>query len=224
MVRRRRWGKQGRILLCKGLAAAVWVVQPPQQATVSCPASHTTVAAPPLAGTGKTDTAVQIMHILYHNCPSQRTLVVTHSNQALNDLFTKARRAGGGVWQQVVGCSGTASCCLGLRAAGMWLNADRFAAASGRVRHPTSVCTCTHGRCRRLWSATCRHATCCAWAWARRSWRRSWTSGAHSCPAWIDWAGVCKRQAFWFGVCAAGCINEKPMQRTMQPTTSLHPS
>lgn len=38
--------------------------------------------APPLpAGTGKTDTAVQIMHILYHNCPSQRTLVVTHSNQ-----------------------------------------------------------------------------------------------------------------------------------------------
>lgn len=46
------------------------------------------------AGTGKTDTAVQIMHILYHNCPSQRTLVVTHSNQALNDLFTKASRGG----------------------------------------------------------------------------------------------------------------------------------
>ena len=48
--------------------------------------------APPPAGTGKTDTAVQIMHILYHNCPSQRTLVVTHSNQALNDLFTKVGR------------------------------------------------------------------------------------------------------------------------------------
>ncbi len=32
------------------------------------------------------------MHILYHNCPSQRTLVVTHSNQALNDLFTKVGR------------------------------------------------------------------------------------------------------------------------------------
>ncbi|KAL4443940.1 hypothetical protein ABPG75_011677 [Micractinium tetrahymenae] len=47
----------------------------------------TMVVGPP--GTGKTDTAVQIMHILYHNCPSQRTLVVTHSNQALNDLFTK---------------------------------------------------------------------------------------------------------------------------------------
>ncbi|PSC68726.1 Intron-binding aquarius [Micractinium conductrix] len=47
----------------------------------------TMVVGPP--GTGKTDTAVQIMHILYHNCPNQRTLVVTHSNQALNDLFTK---------------------------------------------------------------------------------------------------------------------------------------
>jgi intron-binding protein aquarius len=45
------------------------------------------VVGPP--GTGKTDTAVQIMHVLYHNCPSQRTLVIAHSNQALNDLFTK---------------------------------------------------------------------------------------------------------------------------------------
>ena len=44
-----------------------------------------------LPGTGKTDAAVQIMHILYHNCPNQRTLVVTHSNQALNDLFAKVR-------------------------------------------------------------------------------------------------------------------------------------
>ena len=41
------------------------------------------------AGTGKTDTAVQIMHVLYHNCPEQRTLLITHSNQALNDLFQK---------------------------------------------------------------------------------------------------------------------------------------
>ena len=66
-------------------------------------------AAPPVpqlsplvaAGTGKTDTAVQIMHILYHNCPNQRTLVVTHSNQALNDLFTKVGGGwgeGGGGW------------------------------------------------------------------------------------------------------------------------------
>ena len=47
----------------------------------------TMVVGPP--GTGKTDTAVQIMHILYHNCPSQRTLIITHSNQALNDLFQK---------------------------------------------------------------------------------------------------------------------------------------
>jgi intron-binding protein aquarius len=54
----------------------------------------TMVVGPP--GTGKTDTAVQIMHILYHNCPSQRTLVVTHSNQALNDLFTKVGRGAAG--------------------------------------------------------------------------------------------------------------------------------
>jgi intron-binding protein aquarius len=40
-------------------------------------------------GTGKTDTAVQILHALYHNFPNQRTLVITHSNAALNDLFQK---------------------------------------------------------------------------------------------------------------------------------------
>lgn len=40
-------------------------------------------------GTGKTDVAVQIIVNLYHNCPTQRTLLVTHSNQALNDLFQK---------------------------------------------------------------------------------------------------------------------------------------
>ncbi|KAK7856869.1 rna helicase aquarius [Quercus suber] len=38
---------------------------------------------------GKTDTAVQILNVLYQNCPSQRTLIITHSNQALNDLFEK---------------------------------------------------------------------------------------------------------------------------------------
>ncbi len=47
----------------------------------------TMVVGPP--GTGKTDTAVQIMNVLYHNCPTQRTLLITHSNQALNDLFQK---------------------------------------------------------------------------------------------------------------------------------------
>ncbi|CAN1813775.1 RNA helicase aquarius [Linum perenne] len=47
----------------------------------------TMVVGPP--GTGKTDTAVQILNALYHNCPSQRTLIITHSNQALNDLFEK---------------------------------------------------------------------------------------------------------------------------------------
>lgn len=33
--------------------------------------------------------AVQIISNLYHNYPDQRTLLVTHSNQALNQLFEK---------------------------------------------------------------------------------------------------------------------------------------
>lgn len=41
------------------------------------------------SGTGKTDVAVQIISNLYHNHPNQRTLIVTHSNQALNQLFEK---------------------------------------------------------------------------------------------------------------------------------------
>ena len=41
------------------------------------------------AGTGKTDVAVQIISNMYHNFPEQRTLIVTHSNQALNHLFEK---------------------------------------------------------------------------------------------------------------------------------------
>jgi intron-binding protein aquarius len=32
---------------------------------------------------------VQIMHVLYANNPGQRVLLITHSNQALNDLFSK---------------------------------------------------------------------------------------------------------------------------------------
>jgi intron-binding protein aquarius len=51
----------------------------------------TMVVGPP--GTGKTDTAVQIMHVLYHNCPGQRTLLIAHSNQ-------------------VRGCIGLASACM----------------------------------------------------------------------------------------------------------------
>ncbi|CAI4223582.1 unnamed protein product [Auanema sp. JU1783] len=47
----------------------------------------TMVVGPP--GTGKTDVAVQIISNIYHNWPNQRTLVVTHSNQALNQLFEK---------------------------------------------------------------------------------------------------------------------------------------
>lgn len=32
---------------------------------------------------------VQVLNLLYHNYPGQRTLVVAHSNQALNDVFEK---------------------------------------------------------------------------------------------------------------------------------------
>jgi intron-binding protein aquarius len=45
------------------------------------------IVGPP--GTGKTDVAVQIVNLLYHNFPNQRTLIVTHSNYALNDIFEK---------------------------------------------------------------------------------------------------------------------------------------
>ena len=45
------------------------------------------IVGPP--GTGKTDVAVQIINNIYHNFPNQRTLLVAHSNQALNQLFQK---------------------------------------------------------------------------------------------------------------------------------------
>ncbi|RNA15941.1 intron-binding aquarius isoform X2 [Brachionus plicatilis] len=47
----------------------------------------TMVVGPP--GTGKTDVAVQIISNIYHNFPNQKTLIVTHSNQALNQIFEK---------------------------------------------------------------------------------------------------------------------------------------
>eukprot|EP00918_Siedleckia_nematoides_P031293 GHVU01067686.1.p1 GENE.GHVU01067686.1~~GHVU01067686.1.p1 ORF type:complete len:1407 (+),score=272.23 GHVU01067686.1:176-4222(+) len=47
----------------------------------------TMIVGPP--GTGKTDTAVQIVNLLLHNFPNQRIVMVTHSNEALNDLFSK---------------------------------------------------------------------------------------------------------------------------------------
>ncbi len=56
----------------------------------------TMVVGPP--GTGKTDVAVQIISNLYHNFPDQRTLLVTHSNQALNQVRLYAR----GQWYMLV--------------------------------------------------------------------------------------------------------------------------
>lgn len=47
----------------------------------------TVIVGPP--GTGKTDVATQIISNIYHNFPAERTLLVAHSNQALNQLFQK---------------------------------------------------------------------------------------------------------------------------------------
>jgi intron-binding protein aquarius len=47
----------------------------------------TVVVGPP--GTGKTDVATQVINNIYHNFPEQKTLLVAHSNQALNQLFAK---------------------------------------------------------------------------------------------------------------------------------------
>lgn len=52
----------------------------------------TVVVGPP--GTGKTDVAVQIIANLFHSFPTQRTVIITHSNAALNDLFTKVMARG----------------------------------------------------------------------------------------------------------------------------------
>lgn len=47
----------------------------------------TVIVGPP--GTGKTDVATQIINNIYHNLPEQKTLLIAHSNQALNQLFAK---------------------------------------------------------------------------------------------------------------------------------------
>lgn len=47
----------------------------------------TVIVGPP--GTGKTDVATQIINNIYHNFPSEKTLLIAHSNQALNQLFSK---------------------------------------------------------------------------------------------------------------------------------------
>ena len=50
----------------------------------------TVIVGPP--GTGKTDVATQIISNIYHDFPNQRTLLIAHSNQALNQLFQKITR------------------------------------------------------------------------------------------------------------------------------------
>lgn len=52
----------------------------------------TVIVGPP--GTGKTDVAVQIIANLYHSFTTQRTVLITHSNAALNDLFSKVMARG----------------------------------------------------------------------------------------------------------------------------------
>lgn len=47
----------------------------------------TLIVGPP--GTGKTDIAVQVANLLYNNFRNERTLIITHSNYALNDIFEK---------------------------------------------------------------------------------------------------------------------------------------
>ncbi|KAL4877295.1 P-loop containing nucleoside triphosphate hydrolase protein [Aspergillus karnatakaensis] len=47
----------------------------------------TIIVGPP--GTGKTDVTTQIINNIYHNFPNERTLLIAHSNQALNQLFQK---------------------------------------------------------------------------------------------------------------------------------------
>ncbi|KAK5135217.1 hypothetical protein LTR08_005466 [Meristemomyces frigidus] len=47
----------------------------------------TVIVGPP--GTGKTDVTVQIIANIYRNWPQERTLLIAHSNQALNQLFAK---------------------------------------------------------------------------------------------------------------------------------------
>lgn len=47
----------------------------------------TLIVGPP--GTGKTDSVCQIVGILFKNNPGERTVICTHSNFALNDIFTK---------------------------------------------------------------------------------------------------------------------------------------
>ena len=47
----------------------------------------TVIVGPP--GTGKTDVAAQLIHLLISNFPKERILLIAHSNQALNQLFQK---------------------------------------------------------------------------------------------------------------------------------------
>lgn len=52
----------------------------------------TLIVGPP--GTGKTDTAIQLVSLLLQNNPSERILIIARSNVALNEFFTKVAQVG----------------------------------------------------------------------------------------------------------------------------------
>lgn len=168
----------------------------------------TMVVGPP--GTGKTDTAVQIMHVLYHNCPQQRTLLVTHSNQALNDLFSKImqrdvpsryllrlgeRRASGATRAVCAGSAEAAArarMCVVVVGACMHARARVCVECKGWLRHACLPACPFVGRCSIARPAATGvpllplPMACVPQVWARRSWRRRATSAASaaSTPCW----------------------------------------
>ena len=143
----------------------------------------TMVVGPP--GTGKTDTATQILHCLYHNEPGQRTLLITHSNAALNDLFQK-------LMERDVPARGTSSASVRARriSTPTWIFLARD--ASTRCSRDASNCSRTSSAWPsvwafpRMWRTRVRRpgtSGCCTCCRAGRSFRRR----RRSPPTRISW-------------------------------------